>query len=603
MPNGKTLTEVFYYQVSQRGPQTALRHRRDGRYVDISWAAFGDAVRSFSRGLAALGLKKGETVALLCHNRPEFAYADFGILSAGGITVAIYTSSTAHDIAYIINHSEARYLVIDNLEHWERIAPLRAEWSKLQKIILIEGADTVPGPDIVSFAEVCRLGAQLSGSALAAWEATRAQIQPEDTIAIVYTSGTTGPPKGAMLSHRNVLFVCEHSFEVYSELTGDEVYISYLPLAHVLERVGGQFYPIYLGSVIGYAQKLETVAEDIKEIRPTVVLGVPRFFEKIYNRVMAGLEAASPRKQRIFSWARRVGRSYFTLRKSKRWPNPWLFLQYLVAHQLVFKRFHQSLGGRVRVLVSGGAPLNKTIGEFFFDVGLVILEGYGATETTAPATVNRIESLAFGTVGLPIPGVEIRLAEDGEILIRGGNVFKGYFKDPVTTAQALSDGWYHSGDIGRFDEAGRLVITDRKKDLIITAGGKNIAPQNIENFFKRDSYVAEMVVIGDRRKYLTALIVLNSDMVKEFAAKNNWTYPNYGELLRHPRVRALAETIVAERNRDLASHEQIKKFVLIPHEFTIEAGELTPTMKVKRKVIAEKYRDLIDSMYEKEYSG
>ncbi|MBI1746884.1 MAG: long-chain fatty acid--CoA ligase [Acidobacteria bacterium] len=602
-PKGETIPEIFFSQVERLRARVALRVRRDGRYCDITWGEFGAAVASFSRGLAALGVKPGETVAMISNNRPEFAYTDLGILSAGGITVAIYTSSTPRDIAYIINHSEARWLVVDNEEHWEKIRPLLPDLPKLEKIILMDMPYGFSAANIMSFAAVSALGERLDEPARLAWEADRRSIQPEDTLAIIYTSGTTGPPKGVMTAHRNVLFVCERAFEVYSEMTGEEVYISYLPLAHSLERIGGQFLPIYLGAEIGYAQRLETVGEDIKEIRPTVVLGVPRFFEKIYNRIMAGVEAAPERRRRIFYWALGVGRRYFPLRVAKQWPNPWLFLQYLVARILVFNRLRNSLGGRVRVLVSGGAPLNKKIAEFFYDLGLVILEGYGATETTAPATVNRLESLCFGTVGVAIPGVEIKLADDGEILIKGGNVFKGYFKDPITTGQVLVDGWYHSGDIGRFDALGRLIITDRKKDLIITAAGKNIAPQNIENFFKTNNYINEMVVVGDRRKYLTALFTLNAETVKEYAMKNQITYSNGEALARHPKILELIGGVVAEKNRDMASYEQIKKFVILPREFSIEAGELTPTMKIKRKFISDKYRELIDTMYDKEFSS
>jgi long-chain acyl-CoA synthetase len=597
-----TITELFFKRVQAAGSKTALRVKKDGHYTDIRWTEFGERVRSFSRGLLALGLRKGDNVALVSRNRPEFAYSDLGILSAGGVTVAIYTSSTPHDIAYIINHSEARFLIVDSVEQLKRIQQVRAQLTRLEKIILIDEPPSPADPDLISFAAVCELGNKLTDAERAEWERGLARIGPDDLIAIIYTSGTTGPPKGALLTHRNVLSVLKSSYELYGELADDETFISYLPLAHSLERIGCQFMPIYIGGCIGYAESLETVGDNIREVRPTLILGVPRFFEKVYNRIIEAVEAGPPLRKKIFYWAVRVGEAYNRARDGQRQPGPWLQFKYRIAKKLVFDRMKERMGGRVRVLISGGAPLNRKIAEFFYSLGLVILEGYGATETAAPATMNRPGRFRFGTVGTAIPGVDIKLADDGEILIRGDSVFKGYYKDPEATRRTLVDGWYYSGDIGRFDEEGNLVITDRKKDLIITAAGKNIAPQNIENFFKTDPRISEMVVLGDKRKYLVALIVPNPELMKEYAAKNKIAYDAYAELVRHPRTQALIDGIVAEKNRELASYEKIKKYTILDHEFSIEAGHLTPTMKVKRKVVAERYKDLIDAMYEKEYS-
>lgn len=405
-----------------------------------------------------------------------------------------------------------------------------------------------------------------------------------------------------MLAHRNISFVCSTMNSIATDIGEHETFISFLPLAHVLERIGCLYFSIYNGGTIGFAERLETVAKDILEIRPTILYGVPRFFEKIYNGVMASVESGNWVKQKIFHWAIGVGRQVAKRKIKARRVGLFLQLKYWMAEKLVFQKLKERLGGRVKFIVSGGAPLGRAISEFFYSVGLPIMEAYGATETSAPATITRPESLRVGTVGPPIPDIEIQIAEDGEILIRGEGVCQGYYKDPEATQQAFVDGWYYSGDIGHFDEEGNLVITDRKKDIIITSAGKNIPPQNIENALKTSSYINQAMVYGDKRKYLIALITLNAEAIQTFAAKEGINRQDISELVIDRKVYHLIEREIANKNRELASYERIKRFTILAEDFSVENGELTPTLKVKRKVVAAKYQSLFDSMYEKDFA-
>jgi long-chain acyl-CoA synthetase len=597
MEKPKTIVDVFNQQVERYDLRAALRVKKGGRYVDISWREWGERVRHFSLGLMCLGMKRGDHISLLSHNRPEFAIADLAILSAGAVTVPIYPTSVADDVAYIFNHSEARLLIADRPNQLEKIESVRSALPRLEKVILIEGGEFSQTDWVIGFEAVCQLGQHADEEAppqRAKWQAAN---RPDDVATIIYTSGTTGRPKGVMIAHGNIMFVCHSLEEAFRDYISDEnVYLSYLPLAHALERMG-LFMQIYMGSTICFAESLETVGENIGEVCPTSLVGVPRFYEKIRARILNTVEQGSPIKKKIFSWALPVGRAWRLAQDEGRPVSTWLALQYAVARRWVFDPVKARLGGRAQYCLSGAAPLSQAVAEFFADLGLVILEGYGATEVCGPATLNRVGEVRIGTVGPPIPGVEIKIAEDGEILICGGNVFKGYFKDRQATHQALQDGWYHSGDVGHLDEAGRLVITDRKKDLIITSGGKNIAPQKLENFFKTCEYINQIIVVGDRRHYLTALITLNPEAIAQFAKRAGLAYQNFSELAHHPQVRALLERCMAERNAQLASFEQIKKFSILDEEFTVEGGTLTPTMKIKRKVAMQKYAHVIEAMY------
>lgn len=602
----ESIPAILLRRVAQHPDHVAFRVKRDGRFHDIKWLEYGAQVCELAAGLIELGLERGETVGLMSANCPEFCYTDMGTLIAGGMTVAIYTNTSAQGLAYILNHCEARFLVVDTVERFEKIREIAAELQYLEHIILVErkkGLKPFARVKLHYFDALRELGRATIKADEQIIARSMEKLNIEDTAIIIYTSGTTGPPKGAMLTHYNVSFICTTMNELRPELTEHEVFISFLPMAHALERIGCLYFSTFNGGTIGFAEKLETVASDILEIRPTVLYGVPRFFEKIYNGVLAAVEQGGKVKRAVFNWAVKVGQQAARRQTRGRKLGLSLRVKYWLANRLVFNRLRARLGGRVKYIVSGGAPLSAQISEFFYGAGLPIMEAYGATETCAPATVTRPESLRFGTVGQPIPHVDVKIAEDGEILIRGGGVCKGYFKDSDATARTFVDGWYYSGDIGHFDAEGNLVITDRKKDIIITSAGKNIPPQNIENILKTSPYINQAMVHGDKRKYLTALITLNPETVAAFAAKEGLGHKTMAELAKDEKIYKLIEAEVAAKNRELASYERIKRFIILEQDFTVENGELTPTLKVKRKVVTEKYRELLDSMYEKEFAS
>lgn len=582
------------------GGNTCLIDKENGRWREISWKEVGEESRSFADGLISLGLQKGDCVALLSENRKEWLYADFGILAAGGITVTIYPTLLPGEIAYIINNSGSRFVVVSTRDQLDKVIAERVNLPTLEKIIVFEKPSPGGEPAIVQFSEVQQTGREDREKNAGELERRIEATGPDDLATLVYTSGTTGPPKGAMITHGNVIFVAK-AIEQIVPVGAEDKTLSFLPYCHVYERVGGIYTSTYKGIRIALAESLDTIAENMRETRPTLVLGVPRVYEKAYAAVLQSIEESNPLRRAVFQWARRVGSrcSPYLLRKE---PLPVsLRLQFALADRMVFSKLRERFGGKLRFFVTAAAPIAQEIIEFFHSLGILILEGYGLTETSAPATINRPERVKFGTVGLPMPGVEIKLDEDGEILIRGGNVFKGYFKDPDMSRNIFTeDGWFRSGDVGEIDEEGFLRITDRKKDLIITAGGKNIAPQNIENLLKTSKWISEAMVFGDRKKYLVALLTLD-DAVKSWAESEGiGTGLTMEELTDHPRIRALLEKEIEAFNRELPPFSTIKRFRLLPRQFTLEAGEVTPTMKLKRRVISEKYRDQIDSMYEGE---
>lgn len=605
VPKALELIPSILLQRAKKHPEKiALKVKKFARYKDITWQEYGRKVSEIVVGLLALGLEKGERVAILSTNSPEFAYFDLAILISGAITVAIYPNTTPKAIAYILNHSEARFLIVDTKERFSRVCEVIDDLEYLEKIILIESDNKIKSPKksikLQSFMGIIgQQGLEMDESII---EDSISKLKLDDTAIIIYTSGTTGHPKGAMLTHRNISFICSTMNNVATDIKEHETFISFLPLAHALERIGCLYFSIYNGGTIGFAEKLETVAKDILDIRPTILYGVPRFFEKIYNSVMASVEGGNWIKRRVFRWAVGVGRQVGK-RKMKAHPiSLVLELKYWMAEKLVFQKLKDLLGGKIKFIVSGGAPLAPAISEFFYNIGLPIMEAYGATETSAPATITRPESLRIGTVGTPIPDVEVKIAEDGEILIRGEGVCKGYYKDLETTQNTFIDGWYYSGDIGHFDDEGNLIITDRKKDIIVTSSGKNIPPQNIENVLKTSTYINQVMVYGDKRKYLTALITVNTEAIQAFASKEGIPNKDIKDLVLDRRVYHLIEQEITNKNRELASYERIKKFKILSEDFSVETGELTPTLKVKRKVVEEKYKDLLDSMYERDFA-
>lgn len=592
----ETLARMFWSRVERGGDAPAQHFKRGDRWETLAWRQLGEVVREVALGLLALGRQRGEAVALLSASRPEWVQADFAILSAGAVTVPVYPTYPPEQLAYIVSDSGARTLIVEDLAQLTKALEVRGKMEGLEQIVVIQGYEGHERA-VLTWEALRRLGREQAERLKSRLAERVAVTRPEDVATIVYTSGTTGPPKGVVQTHANHVAALQSVGQAIQIGPGD-VHLLFLPLAHSFARLEG-FMGVYRGMTTAFAENLDKVGENLRETRPHLICGVPRVFEKVYARILAGVEAGSPLKKRIFRWALGVGRRVSRLQQAGRPIPAGLRLQHRLAERLVFAKLHQALGGRLRFAVSGGAPLSREIAEFFHAAGILILEGYGLTETCPVLTFNREDRYKFGSVGQAIPGVELRIAADGEILARGPNIAtRGYFKKPEATAEVFDrEGWFHTGDIGRIDDDGFLYITDRKKDLIVTAGGMNIAPQNIENLLKADPFLSQVMVYGDRRPYPVALITLSPEELARFAQEQGILATDPAALVKHPRVVERVERIVEERNAELPSYARIKKFALVPGDFSQQGGELTPTLKVKRKVVTDKHRQLLDSLY------
>ncbi|MFQ5830115.1 MAG: AMP-dependent synthetase/ligase [Candidatus Methylomirabilia bacterium] len=591
-----TLARMFWNRVEKSGNRPAQMHKVGGQWRALAWTELGEIARELALGLLALGRKKGEAVALLSASRAEWVQADFAIFSAGCVTIPIYPTYTPEQIAYIVNDSEARTLVVEDPAQLAKVLEVRGKMGNLDEIVVIQGY-AGQEPSVMTWEVLRRLGREQAEALKSVLAERVAAGRPDDTATIVYTSGTTGPPKGVVQTHGNHIASLDSSAQVTEVIEG-EVHLLFLPLAHSFGRFES-FIGIHHGLVTAFAENLDKVGENLREVRPHMIFSVPRVFEKVYARILAGVQAGSPTKRKIFHWALGVGRRVSQLQQVKKPIPAGLRLKHRIAEKLVFSKLHQALGGRLRVAYSGGAPLSKDIAEFFHAAGMLILEGYGLTETCPILSANQPEAFKFGSVGRVIPGVELKIASDGEILGRGANIaMAGYFRKPEATAEAFdAEGWFHTGDIGRIDEHGFLHITDRKKDLIVTAGGMNIAPQNIENLLKTDPFISQAMVYGDRRPYPVALITVNPEEVAKLAREEGILVTDYGELTKHPKVVERVQRTVEEKNAELASYAKVKKLAVLPADFTQETGELTPTLKIKRRVVADKYKDVLESLY------
>ena len=587
-----TLSRLFLHLCRTYHKPDQMLSKIEGLYRPISGAEIETRVRRLSLGFRALGLRPGDKVIILSENRPEWVITDFAVLCAGAVTVPIYTSLMPEQIKFLINDSEATIIVCSNRDLWLKVEAVRGGLPRLEHAVMIE-EETPEG--LLTLSEVMSLGTSAGESDPALFDAAAEAIRPDDLASIIYTSGTTGRPKGVMLSHGNFVSNVK-SLDAVVPFTPADTVLSFLPLSHVLERTA-TFLSLYNGCSIAYAESVESVAANLVEVRPTIMVSVPRLFDKIYAKVIDQVLAGPALKKKIFFWAVRVGKKQGQMKLRGEPVTGWLKFRYGVAQKLVFSKILAKTGGRVRFFVSGGAPLSKDIAEFFYAAGLTVIEGYGLTETSPVIACNTIEGVKFGTVGRPIPGVEVKIAPDGEILTRGPNLMKGYYKKEAETREVLVDGWLHTGDIGTLDDAGFLVITDRKKDLIITAGGKNVAPQPIENLLKTNPYIANAVVVGGNRKFISAIIVPNFDKLEAYARAGNIPFSSRTELAGREDVR---DFLLAEVNRstpNLAPYERVKKIVLLDRDFEIEAGEITPTLKVRRSIVEQKYKGLIDTMY------
>ena len=591
----ETLAQVLLNTVQSYPKPDFMLAKKDGAYAPLSTKDFGDRVRHFSLGLRELGLRPGEKMVILSENRPDWVIADFAALCRGALSVPIYTTLVSEQVRYIIDDSDAAIVVVSNEDQWRKIEAARSGLTKVRHYItfLPEAPEGV-----LTMEAVCAMGRKADAADPGLFERESLRVRPEDEASLIYTSGTTGVPKGVILTHGNFLSNILGVAEVIVFDHKDTV-LSFLPLSHVLERMVTFTY-VYKGCTIAYAESIETVGQNLLEVRPQIMVSVPRVFEKIYAKVMDTVLAGSGLKRKIFFWAAGVGRAYGALRIDGARVPLGLALRRAVAHRLVFSKIIAKTGGRVRFFVSGGAPLSKDIAEFFYALGLVVLEGYGLTETAPVLTANTFEAIRFGTVGKPIPGVKIRIAPDGEILARGPNVMKGYYKKEAETREVFDGDWFRTGDIGRFDADGFLVITDRKKDLLVTSGGKNVAPQPIENLLKTIPSVATAVVVGDRRRFVAALVVPDFAKLEDHARSAGIPFADRAALVREPRVVAFVMSEVDRVTTGLAPYERVKKIALLDRDFEIERDEITPSLKVKRAIVADRYKDVIDGLYAEE---
>ena len=600
-PAPGTLNKLFFDAISKYNRPDALQVKSGGAYKPISHAEVASRVRHAARGLSSLGVRRGDRVAILSENRPEWAIADFACLTAGLTDVPLYPTLPADQIAYMLKDSGAVAIFVSNKGQAEKIREIRALLPALKTMI---GFDETPGLTNMSIAELEKRGTEgETKESIATYREDAMMIKPDDLATIIYTSGTTGEPKGVMLTHDNIYSNVEASRKAIP-FEGRDVGLSFLPLSHIFERMAGHYLMFATGTSIAYAESIDTVPINMQEVKPTLVLSVPRLYEKMYARVLETALTGGFLKKKIFFWARSVADRWASEKLAGKKPGGALARQYAIAQKLVFSKLKARTGGRLRYFVSGGAPLSPDINKFFFAAGLEILEGYGLTETSPVIAVNTPQNFRIGTVGKLIDGVEVRIAADGEILTRGPHVMKGYYNKPEATREAIDpDGWFHTGDIGELRD-GFLAITDRKKDIIVTAGGKNIAPQPLENKVKTNKYIAQAVMLGDKRKFPSMLVVPNFDNLEKWAMKRNIIWTDRAQLLRMPTIQAKMEKEVAKELEGAAHFEVPKKIGLLEHDFSIERGELTPTQKVKRRAIDKHYKALIDSLYdEAERSG
>lgn len=595
----RNLGQMFRRQAAQSGERAFLLHREEGTWKSATYAEVREQVDRLCLALLRLRLRPGERVALLSENRPEWLVTDLAALSLGLVDVPLYATSPTPEVLHILADSGATVLFVSGAHQWEKVRSLRDELPALRHVFSFDPVEEEAGP--VAFHSL--IGeTEPTESERQELAGRQGQVDRGQLASILYTSGTTGEPKGVLLSHGNFLSNCEAVLQ-HIEIRADDRTLSFLPLSHSFERTAGHYVILAAGGEIAYASSLERVAVELKEVQPTLVLGVPRFFEKIHARILEGVERAPLYRRRLFRWASKVGERMFTAQLSGEAPPLSLRWRHELADRLVFSRLRERIGGRVRLFVSGGAPLDADIAFFFNALGIPLLEGYGLSETSPVVSVNQPGRQRPGTVGTVLQGVQVRIADDGEILVSGPNVMLGYHGNPDATREVLdADGTFHTGDIGELGEDGFLKVTDRKKELIITAGGKNISPQKVEYLLKRERAFADACLIGDRRPYLVALLVPDTTALKTIASEQGWEWKHTAEMLDRPEVKELFQSAVERANRELSSPEQVKRFAVLREPFSQENGELTPTLKVRRRIVSHRYQDLIERLYRAELS-
>jgi long-chain acyl-CoA synthetase len=594
-----TVPKLFFNRVEKYKDRVALRKKELGIWGKITWLQYGEMVRRVGMGLVALGLKPKDRVAIIGESRPEWLYADLGSLSVRGVSVGVYTTCSSQEVKYHLSHSEARFFFVEDEEQLDKGLEIRNGLPNLEKIIVMDmkGLKHFNDPMVISFDELVQKGMEFDKENPGLFEENVKKTRSEDIATFVYTSGTTGSPKAAMLSHFNVLSN-SNAFAKHARAYDTDIILSYLPLCHIGERTMSVYHAINMGFTVFFAESPETVSENLREVSPTFFFAVPRIWEKFHSAINIGVQDATWFKRRSYKIAMTAGQAAVLKKMNHERLSFKLWSINQLASVTVFRKIRKLLGiERARFALSGAAPINPDVLVYFRILGVNIRESYGMTESSALISMHKDGNIRLGTCGEPLSGVEVRIEEDGEILVRGDNVFVGYFKDEENTKATLVNGWLHTGDLGKMDEDGSLRITGRKKDIMITSGGKNISPQYIENMLKSSPYILDGVVIGDGRKYLTAIIIVDEDNVVKYAQDNRVPFTTYASLTRREEIRNLIGEEIEKVNQKLARVEQIKKFVIAEKILDQEDDELTPTMKVKRKKIGEVYKDLIESMY------
>ncbi|UCF31123.1 MAG: long-chain fatty acid--CoA ligase [bacterium] len=593
-----TLVKMVDVRAERYGDRTVMERKRDGIWQAVSWRDLSRSYREVARGLLTLGLEKGDRMAILSENRPEWAFADLGCFAMEGVVVPLYWTLTPAQVEYILRDCSARVVFVSNAQYLDTVLKVKPGLPELKYVIYF---DPVPADrledGVLSMEELMQMGRDAPPEAWETMGRCIAEACGKDLATIIYTSGTTGEPKGVMISHDNFLSNLRSVLEVI-DVKDTDICLSFLPLSHVFERIAYYLW-LYIGGTIAYAESIDNLMDNMAEVRPTILVSVPRIYEKAYGRILDRVRDGSLLARLIFVWSLGVGRKVSTCIQGGSVPQGWLAVRQRIADRLVFSKLRERFGGRIRLMISGGAPLSKVIAEFFHAAGLTILEGYGLTETSPVITANRLDRLRFGSVGITIPGVEVRIAEDGEILTRGPHVMMGYYNLPQETEEAIDgEGWFYTGDIGFVDEDGFLHITDRKKAIIVTAGGKNVAPAAIENALSADKFISQAFAYGDGRKYISALIVPDWERVESYAKEHKIQYSTLKDLCQDKVIVDLIQKRVDAALVDMSSFEQVKRFKLLDREFSQEAGEVTPTLKLKRKEITQRFWQDLDSLYD-----
>ena len=592
-----TIPRMFFEQVALLGNKRALLYKESGSFKPITWSELGEMVREIAAGLIEIGVKPGDRIAIMSYNRPEWIVVDLAILAIGAITVPVYHTSSSAQTNYIFKKAGADIAFVARSEKAEMLVSCDAD---VQKIISLDpvGIDSA-GACALDYASVRKLGQEgLHTNRAQELDERISAGRPEDCATIIFTSGTTGNPKGVMLSHANILANASACLTA-QPVDKEDIYLSFLPLSHSFERTIGQFFMLLAGATIAYAGSIRTVAADMKEVHPTVMLGVPRFYEKLYTRVVDAVEDAPALRKKLFYWAMHIGRKAREIGADGGGVGIILRLQLKLAEKLVFAKLKKRLGGRLHFFVSGGAPLAQDIVEFFLDAGVQILEGYGLTEYSPVIAVNRFNSIRPGTVGIPVPGCEVKIADDGEVMVKGPSVMLGYYNDEEATMNVMRDGWLLTGDLGEM-EGGFLRINDRKKDIIVTSGGKNISPQYIENLLMKDSFISHVVIYGEKRNYLTALVVPDFEHFEHANPVKGLAGLSPRELVDRREMYDFIMNRIAEKSAELAPFETVRKIVILPEPLKEEKGELTPTMKIKRKAVILEHLEQIEALYKED---